>query len=186
MKKEIISFIAFVSITLTSCCQNNKFDIKILPLHPYKASPTDYDHSDTKEKSYINKFFFIRGACVATDELSKRVDSFVLASLKDDSDFIKYGGYYIDFFKESNELNENYRQGNGTDETPSKHISEDLIFSYHWSNKKFTGCDFYKNGKVIKTIYNNNGDVFKHDSSIESTEPDVILEEVPRKDSAEK
>ena len=124
--------------------------IKIIPLHPYSASPTFYDKTETKEKSYVIKFYFIDGAHEATDKLSDSLDSFINSFLKTDDDFKIYGGYHIDFFKKSYEINEIYRDTGGHNSIESHY--EDLLFEYHWDNKKFTACEYYEKGRVIKTV----------------------------------
>lgn len=165
MKKWIILLTLSIHITFTSCCQNQDMSkIKILPLHPYSSSPTDYDSTATKSKNFVVKFYFIEGACKSTDELSERVDMFITESLKkDNSDFMEYGGYYIYFYQETNHINKDFKES--IDGMISSDIldeySDDLLFRYEWSDKKFVACDYYKNGKVVNTLYRKKGVIFK-------------------------
>ena len=75
-------------------------------------------------------------------------------------DYDTYGGYQMYFFRETNELNANYRN-TGTDDTPDSHIDEDLLLKYVWSHKEFRGCQLYEKGKVIKTVFDNKNILFK-------------------------
>lgn len=137
--------------------------IKISLLHPYSSSPTDYDKNTMPQKSFVVKFYFIQGACNATDELSNTVDTFIIASLKiDNKDFNKYGGYYIYFYKKTDKINENFREEvNGFLSNTLDEYTDDLLFRYEWSDKKFKGCYFYRKGKIIKTVWSKKGDLFK-------------------------
>lgn len=160
MKKSTI-FLGVLFVIFSACCQNKSAtQLIILPLHPYVASPIDYDSTQKKDRSFIVKYYFIKGVYEATDELSSKIDSFIIQSLKaDNDDYMAYGGYSMYFFKESSQINSNYRY-TGTDDNPENH-TEDLLFIYSWSAKKFTGCNYYKNGKPVKTIYRKSGDLFK-------------------------
>lgn len=134
------------------CHGQDTSKIQIYPLYPYSASPTDYDSTTERARNFIVKYYFIRGATKATDDLSQKVDSFLMVPvLKDSSNFNSYGSYLVYVFKESDKTNENYRN-RGTDDTPDSHIDDDLMYIYEWRARKFYGCDFYKNGQVIKTI----------------------------------
>lgn len=162
--KTIIRLLPIILFYLISCCQNKQMtEIKIMPLHPYSASPTDYEKTTPAEESFVAKFYFIQGACEATDQLSNGVDSFLSESLrKDEKDFDRYGGYYIYFYRQTKDINKNFRQQiDGIFSNSLDAYTKDLLFEYEWSYKKFSGCYFYKNGKIIKTVRNKKGDLFK-------------------------
>ncbi len=148
---------------LLVCCspQENLSKIEILPLHPYEESPLDNHHF--KNETYIAKYYFIRNAFLATDGLSFKLDSFIVTSLEmDKTDFDEYGGYYLYFYRESDNINVNFRQNlDGLFTNPLSSFQKDLLFRYEWSGKKFKGCQYYRKGKVFKTLYGKKGDLFK-------------------------
>lgn len=143
--------IILVSIIFFASCVGNKTneDINILPLHPYSASPTTYSNT-SKSNSYVVKLFFLKGATIANDELKDTLVKFITQFLITDNDFKDYGSYNISFFRRSNEINENYRYFGG-DNTLDSH-DEDLLFEFHWKDKQFERCEYYRDGKVIKYI----------------------------------
>lgn len=134
-----------------------------MPLHPYTESPCRYDSVRPKSKCYIIKYYYAKGICKATDEMSKKTDLFITESLKSDSaDFIEYSEYYIDIYRESKNINDNYRQQiDGIFSNLLSEHDEDLLFRYEWSGKKFKRCQYYKNGKVFKTVYGKGDGLFK-------------------------
>jgi len=143
-----------LSNIMTSCNQQDTSKMKIYPLHPYSASPTEYDSTAEKSRTFIVKYFFVQGAVKATEELSFEVDEFLTKSILNDSiNFKDYGSYIVYVFKESSTTNQNYRN-RGTDDTPGSHIDDDLLYQYTWEGRKFSKCEFYKNGNVTKTINN--------------------------------
>jgi len=95
--------------------------------------------------------------------MSKKTDLFITESLKSDSaDFIEYSEYYIDIYRESKNINDNYRQQiDGIFSNLLSEHDEDLLFRYEWSGKKFKRCQYYKNGKVFKTVYGKGDGLFK-------------------------
>jgi len=63
-------------------------------------------------------------------------------------DFERYAVYAMDFYKESNKTNTDYRQ------TPSDLLdwhATDLIFTLYWNYGKFAIFHIYKDGKSIKS-----------------------------------
>ena len=189
--KNTISILFFACVITASCCQNNELSqIKILPLHPYSASPSDYDKNTNLKHEYIAKYYFVHGAYKATDELSSTVDTFIISSLKkDDRDFNKYGGYYFYLYKETDELNINFRQqADGIFTNTLDGHEDDLLFRYRWEDQQFIICDYYQNGKIIKTVYGKRGALFKQSipSSViqEIESKKIIIQDVPLKDSA--
>ncbi len=162
MRNVIILFFIISGVTVSGCCRN-KGQIEIKPLHPY-SSP-NYEDSIDKAKYSVIKFYFIKGACVATDDLSGLVDSFLIKSVSNDSiDFLSYGYCSIYFYRESNRINENYR------ERPDGMISYDilsrdddeLLFIYEWRHGSFKECSFHRNGKKIRTETSKEGSVFSN------------------------
>lgn len=188
--KYIIFLLYSVFAVVMSCCQNTEISkIKIMPLHPYSASPTDYDKKTTPKKSFIAKFYFIEGACEATDELSYRIDSFIIESLrKDNKDFNRYGGYYIYFYRQSKDIDKDFRQQiDGIFSNSLDAYTKDLLFEYEWSYKKFSGCYYYKNGKIIKTVLGKKGNLFKQTFSPSKEYTNKVeVEEIPEEDSTQK
>lgn len=152
---------------LFSCGSNTETAaIKIKPLHPYSASPFDYHLNEKKEKSFIIKFYFIEGACKATDELSKQVDKFITKFIESDTDFIHFGGYHLRFYRKTKVINENFKEqiDGRISYSLLDDYDKDLLFEYAWSAKNFMGCTYYYNSKVIKTVYNKEGNILKRDS----------------------
>jgi hypothetical protein len=185
LKNELVMRMMLLTTTvlfgLLSCC-HNAAQISIKPLHPYSASPYYHKQNETKKQNYINKYFFIEGACKSTVSLSKQVDSFLISYIKGDTDFVDYGDYYVDFYRRTKEINENFREvtdGMISHNTLDEH-DEDLLYRYMWSDKDFMGCEYYKNGKVIKTVYDKGGDIFKRNPALPLPDTGrVIIKEVP-------
>ena len=68
-------------------------------------------------------------------------------------DFSEYGSYMIRFYKESNEINQDFRENiDGIISNSLSDHDEDLLFEYGWEHKEFSGCKFYEQGKVKKTV----------------------------------
>ncbi len=155
-------------LTLTfaffSCSQNDKAkDIKIKPLHPYFASPFYYKQGETQDRNYVIKYFFIEGAYEATDKLSKEVDSFIIKHIRTDTDFISFGSYRLQFYRETEVINEGFREQ--IDGMISYNLldqyDKDLLFEYSWADNEFIGCSYYKDGEIIKTKYDKGDDILK-------------------------
>lgn len=135
--------------------------IRVLPLHPYSASPTDYDPSTIKGRTFIDKYFFVEGVISADENLCDTINMFVRQYLRNNpSDFETYGSYKMYFFRKTDRLNSTYKN-RGTDDTPKSHIDEDLLLKYEWSHNEFGGCSIYKKGEVIKTVFKSNDVLFK-------------------------
>lgn len=150
-------------------CQNVKpTRIIIKPLHPYSASPYYYKKNETKGKNYIIKYFFIEGACKATDKVSEQVDSFVIKVIRTDTDFIDFGGYYLLFYRKTKVINENFReQINGMiSYNLLDEYDNDLLFEYAWSDRNFMGCKYYKDGKVVKKIFDKGRNFLKRNPTL--------------------
>ena len=161
--------ILFLNMLLSVGCQNaNIASIKIKPLHPFSSSPHDYNPSERKNKSYIIKFYFIEGATQVNDVLSKQVDSFILKHIKSDTDFVHFGGYNLRFYRKTKIINEDFREqiDGMINYCLLDEYDKDLLFEYLWSDKDFMGCNFYKDGKIVKTIYDKGQDILKRNPAL--------------------
>lgn len=187
--RNIMFLTSFVFTSVMSCCQSEIMSkIKIIPLHPYSSSPTNYDKNTTAEKSFVVKFYFIEGACKATDELSNMVDAFIIESIKkDEKDFNKYGGYYIYFYRGSKNINEHFReQVDGIFSNTLDEYNYDLLFRYEWNGRSFKGCSYYRNGKIFKTIWGKNENLFRQTFfPPKGYNNKVQVEEIPKRDSTQ-
>jgi hypothetical protein len=167
-----------------SCCRDST-QINIKPLHPYSASPYYFKQNETKKQNYIVKYFFIEGVNKSTDNLSKQIDVFLINYIKSDTDFVNYGGYYVVFFKSTKEINENFSEtidGMISHKTLDEH-DKDLLYRYMWLDKVFMGCEYYKNGKVVKTVYDKDSDIFKRNSILPLPDTEgIIIKEVSGND----
>jgi len=159
-----IFFVAIIQIFgFINCAQNIQSDFKIKPLHPYSASPFDYDSTVEKKRNFIEKYFFISNI-KSNQGLMDSVDSFV-AQLYDKSkiEIEEYGRFSINFYRETEVINENFRQE--IDGMISYNLLEnykdDLLFTYVWIDGEFFGCNLLKNGKVIETRFPQNSNAFK-------------------------
>jgi len=159
--------ITVLSILFSFRCQDTS-RIKINPLHPYSSSPYYSNPNEKKGKSFVFKYFFIEGATKVTDALSKQVDSFVIKTIKGDSDFNDFGGYHIVFYRKSKNINENFREQ--IDGMLSFNLleeyQEDLLYEYIWADKNFLECDYYKGGKIVKTDYDKGTAILKRNPAI--------------------
>ncbi len=160
--KTVITYFTLFLLSSTAIfCNQDTSKIKFYPLHPYSASPTDYDPTQKKSRTFITKYYFIEGAAKASDELSNKVDLFLSNTILNDSiNFREYGGYTVLVFKESNFINKDYRN-RGTDDSPDSHMDDDLLFEYQWNDRQFSKCEFYKNGTITKTIRKKPALIFK-------------------------
>ena len=153
--KNLSIFLIFTScIVLFASCQNHNIkNVKILPLHPYSASPTKYDSTATKANNYFIRYYFIKNADEAVDKIANIIDTFVVQLIKNDSDnFLEYGDYSIYFYRETSRLNENFKEkvDGMINYDLLDNYYDDLLFIYDWRVQKFEGCKYYKNGKIIK------------------------------------
>jgi hypothetical protein len=167
--RKIFFQVFFLSMILSSCCQNTDTSkIKIKPLHPYSASPYYHKQNETKDKNFILKYFFIEGACKATDKLSNQVDSFITKYVQSDTDFVEFGAYYLYFYKRTKAINENFREV--TDGMISHNLLDeydnDLLFEYTFGHKYFRECNYYKGGKIVKTVYDKESGVLKRNPTL--------------------
>ncbi len=169
------------SFSLLSCGHDGS-GISIKPLHPYSSSPYYYQTDDIKDKEYVIKYFFIEGANKATDDLAELVDQFVVNKISSDSDFVDFGGYYMDFYKKTNIINEKFREQ--TDGIVSNNLlndhTGDLLFRYTWAGKEFLGCEYFKNGKIIKTEYDKEKNHLRGSSTVRTNTGKISIREVPQ------
>lgn len=152
MFKIVFNILLFIILISFRCQSGAMTNIKVKPLHPYSVSPFYYNQNEPKQQSYICKFFYIEEVSKASDNLSNRVDTFVSRFIKSDSDYYDFGSYKLYFYRETSKINENFREqidGMITYNLLSAYKS-DILFEYTWSGGEFIGCNFYKNGKVVK------------------------------------
>lgn len=167
MKALLIQTLFLNMLFIASCQSSEKNQIIIKPLSPYTASPANFNTNERKNTSFIVKYYFIEGASKATDKLSQQVNSFIIKRIQHDSDFANYGGYHLLFYKKTKVLNENFKEvidGMISNNSLDSHQNE-LLFEYTWSGKDFIECNYYRNGKIIKTTHFKNSSVFKSDPS---------------------
>ena len=158
---KVLYISLFITLLMSCFGKGTKQPIEVFPLHPYSASPTDYDPSTNKQNTFIEKYFFVDGAKSLGSNLADTINIFVRQYLESNrTDFEMYGGYSMYFFRKTDQLNSNYRN-RGTDDTPSSHIEEDLLLKYEWSDQKFDSCSVYKNGELIKAVFISNEILFK-------------------------
>ena len=155
-----MQYINMLLLIWLSSCANYNHAYEIVPLHPYR---TTLPRNDTDSNGTVTKYFFIRGAKNATEKLSAYVDSFLLKMIERDPDFKQYDSYTIVLYRESEGINENFRQeydGMISYSLLSEH-EDDLLFLYDWLHGSFQFCIYYKKGKVISTKYDKGNPLLK-------------------------
>jgi hypothetical protein len=147
-----MKFIVIIIASILLSCINNNSDktrIEILPLKLKSISPSDYSITD-KKKSFVLNAYFVRGDYKSREELEVKVDSFLSKEVNVYKQNLKeYGYVIIDFYKESDVLNEEYKE---SDSNFLDWQINDLLFSYRLNNQGVLECYYYNDGKIVKQV----------------------------------
>lgn len=158
-------FISFFSliIYILGCSNKSTSKIEILPLHPYFASLPKNSTTNINGKSYGVKFYFIKNTSKLNDDQSAEIDSFVQSQSKVLDSIIKeYDRFEIEFFQETDVLNEKFRDNiDGIYGDILDYHIKDWLCVYSWERGVFSECRYYNNGQVYETDRQKVGSLFK-------------------------